>query len=77
MPFQKELSTNNVLNYGYSFSNLPIYGPPGSLHADLMREVVGVDVTKVDRRVGGKPILNMTFPYHPLNNPIYMQSNVK
>lgn len=77
MPFQKELSTNNELNYGYSFSNLPLYGPPGSLHADLMREVVGKDITKEQRQVGGKPLLNYTFPYHPLNNPIYMQSNVK
>ena len=76
MPFQKELYTNNELNFGYSFSNLPLYGPPRTINTDLMREVVGVDITAENRQVGGKPIDNMTFPFNAFNNPIYMQSQL-
>tara|TARA_R100000734_G_C3318422_1_gene112554 strand:+ start:3002 stop:3229 length:228 start_codon:yes stop_codon:yes gene_type:complete len=74
MPFQRELYSSNEKSFGYSFTDMPIQGVPGTINADLMREVVGVDVTKVDRRVGGKPIDNMTVPFNPID-PIYFQSS--
>ncbi|CAI8277875.1 MAG: Uncharacterised protein [Bacteroidota bacterium] len=73
MVFQRELYSSNEKSFGYSFQDMPIRGPPGTINADLMLAVVGVDITKENRQVGGKPIDNMTVPFNPID-PIYFQS---
>ena len=73
MVFQRELYSSNEKSFGYSFQNMPIYGPPGTINADVMRAVVGVDITTENQRVGGKPIDNMTVPFNKMD-PIYFQT---
>ena len=73
MVFQRELYSSNEKSFGYSFQDMPIRGPPGTINADLMLAVVGVDITKENRQVGGKRIDNMAEPFNSLD-PIYFKS---
>ena len=73
MVFQREIYLSNERTFGYSFQDMPIYGPPATINANVMLAVVGVDITTENQRVGGKPIDNMTVPFNRMD-PIYFQT---
>lgn len=61
------ISEDDDNGFGYSFRLRPIYGVPADVHMDISKAVIGVDVTKKNKKVGGQPLENMTMPIVRLN----------
>ena len=61
------LSEDDDNGFGYSFQLRPLYAVPQGIRMDISKAIIGVDVTKKDKKVGGQPLENMTMPIVRLN----------
>lgn len=61
------ISEDDDNGFGYSFQLRPLYGVPQGIRMDISKAVIGIDVTKKDKKVGGQPLENMTMPIVRLN----------